>query len=181
MKNSAANKKPALSSSKRPRPDRASASEHADQGTAHEVWLYADGACSGNPGPGGWGTILVQAGNGRRLEMSGSEAQTTNNRMEMTAVLEGLRRLRSPSRVHVVTDSRYLVDGMKSWVHTWQRNGWKTASKDPVKNRELWEELLRLSREHTVDFSWIRGHAGHAENERCDALAVAAYRKYQKP
>lgn len=141
-----------------------------------EVTLYADGACTGNPGPGGWGAILISTGTGRRIEMSGSDPDTTNNRMEMTAVIEGLRRLKRPCRVHIVTDSKYLVDGMKSWIHSWRRNGWKTADRKPVRNRELWEELIRLSDTHEADFQWIRGHAGHEENERCDKMAVDAYK-----
>ncbi len=151
----------------------------ADGGTAEaaEVALYADGACTGNPGPGGWGTILISRDSGRRVELSGSDPDTTNNRMEMIAVIEGLRRLKRPCRVRVVTDSRYVVDGMKSWIHSWRRNGWKTADRKPVKNRELWEELSRLSGIHRMQFEWIRGHAGHEENERCDQLAVNAYRK----
>lgn len=139
-----------------------------------EVVLYADGACRGNPGPGGWGVILVDVGTGRRREASGGSPETTNNRMELTAVLEGLRLLKRPARVRVVTDSRYVADGLSKWVHAWKRNGWRTADRSPVKNRELWEELLRLTEEHEVEFTWIRGHAGHAENERCDELAVAA-------
>jgi ribonuclease HI len=140
------------------------------------VILYADGACSGNPGPGGWAAILVNPHTGRFLELSGAEPDTTNNRMEMRAVLEGLLHLRSSSSVRVVTDSRYLVEGMKSWVHNWIRNGWRTSDRKPVKNQDLWEELLRLSRTHSLQFEWIAGHAGHKENERCDHLAVAAYR-----
>jgi ribonuclease HI len=140
-----------------------------------EVTLYTDGACSGNPGPGGWGASLLSSGSGRRLEISGAEAQTTNNRMELTGVIEGLRRLKRPSRVRVVTDSRYIVDGMKGWIHTWQKNGWRTADKKPVKNRELWEELIQFTHRHDLRFEWIRGHQGHRENERCDRMAVEAY------
>jgi ribonuclease HI len=146
-----------------------------------EVVLYADGACSGNPGPGGWCAILYNPTSGRKLELSGGEPETTNNRMEMTAVVEGLLHLKKPSRVRVVTDSRYVVDGMKGWVHNWMRNGWRTSDRKPVKNREIWEELLRLSRIHALAFEWIEGHAGHPENERCDALAVEAYRRFLAP
>ncbi len=141
------------------------------------VILYADGACSGNPGPGGWCAILEDPVTGRTFELTGADPQTTNNRMELTAVLEGLRRLKAPSRVRVVTDSRYIVDGMKSWIRTWVANGWRTSDRKPVKNRELWEELLRLSKLHEVRFEWTAGHSGHPENERCDQLAVEAYRK----
>jgi ribonuclease HI len=145
-----------------------------------EVVLYADGACSGNPGPGGWAAILYQPATGRKLEISDGEAETTNNRMEMTAVVEGLLRLKGPSRVRIVSDSQYVINGLKNWVHGWQRNGWKTSDRKPVKNRELWEELLRLSRIHRLEFEWTEGHSGHPENERCDQLAVAAYQKYLK-
>ena len=143
------------------------------------VLLYSDGACSGNPGPGGWGAILVDPGSGQRLEISGSDPQTTNNRMEMIAIIEGLRRLKRESRVRIVTDSRYVVDGMKSWIHSWRRNGWRTADKKPVKNQDLWQELSALESRHDLIFEWIRGHQGHAENERCDQMAVEAYRKLQ--
>jgi ribonuclease HI len=139
-----------------------------------DVTLYSDGACSGNPGPGGWAAILVCQQSGKRLEISGADLDTTNNRMEMTGVIEALKRLKSKSRVRVVTDSRYVVDGMKSWIHSWRRNGWRTADKKPVKNQDLWELLSDLEREHEISFEWIRGHEGHAENERCDAMARAA-------
>ena len=138
------------------------------------VTLFADGACSGNPGPGGWGAILVSPASGKRLEISGADLDTTNNRMEMIGIIEGLRRLKGKSRVRVVTDSRYVVDGMKSWIHAWRRNGWLTSDKKPVKNRDLWERLSDLGREHETAFEWVRGHEGHAENERCDAMARAA-------
>jgi ribonuclease HI len=156
---------------------RGGASGKPDAGRAPEVVLYADGACTGNPGPGGWGAILADPSTGRERELSGSDPATTNNRMELTAVLEGLRALEHPSRVRVVTDSRYVVDGMTSWAERWQRNGWRTADRKPVKNRELWEDLLRLARVHELRFEWVQGHAGHPENERCDQLAVEAYRK----
>jgi ribonuclease HI len=144
------------------------------------VELYTDGACTGNPGPGGWGAVLVNPSTGQRLELSGSDPATTNNRMEMMAVIEGLRRLKRPTKVRVLTDSRYVVDGMTSWIHSWRRNGWQTSGKKPVKNRELWEELIRLSEQHDLAFEWIQGHSGHPENERCDELAVQAYGKYLK-
>lgn len=143
-----------------------------------EAHLYTDGACSGNPGPGGWAAILVDPRTRRRLEITGSEPSTTNNRMEMTAVIEGLARLKKRTRVHVFTDSRYVVQGMTSWVHGWRRNGWKTSGKKPVKNQDLWEELLLLASDHEVTFKWVEGHAGHPENERADALAVDAYQAY---
>jgi len=145
-----------------------------------EVRLYADGACSGNPGPGGWATVLLDDRSGERRELSGSDPETTNNRMEMRAVIEGLGLLSGPTRVRVTTDSRYVVDGMREWMPRWIRNGWRTADRKPVKNQELWQELARLDKLHQVEFEWIRGHAGHPENERCDELAVAAYRKLMR-
>lgn len=140
-----------------------------------EVVIYADGACSGNPGPGGWGAILISPATGKRIEISGAEPETTNNRMEMTAVLEALGRLKRKSRVRIITDSRYIVDGMNGWIHAWRRNGWKTANRKPVKNRELWEALSAFETRHDLTLEWIRGHQGHPENERCDRMAVEAY------
>ena len=142
--------------------------------TLPAVAIFADGACSGNPGPGGWGAILVFPAGRKRLEISGADLDTTNNRMEMMGVVEGLRRLKVKSRVRVVTDSRYVIDGMKSWIHTWRRNGWKTSDRTPVKKRDLWELLSELSGKHEAIFEWVPGHKGHAENERCDAMARAA-------
>ncbi|MEL6498529.1 MAG: ribonuclease HI [Planctomycetota bacterium] len=138
------------------------------------VELYTDGACSGNPGPGGWGLILRHPASGKEIERSGAEADTTNNRMELTAVIEGLKLLTRPSRVLLVSDSMYVLDGLESWIAGWKRRGWKTAAKKPVKNEALWRELDELRDKHEVTMRWIRGHAGHAENERADALAVAA-------
>ena len=137
-----------------------------------EVKVFTDGACSGNPGPGGWGAIIDE--DGRRREMSGAEHHTTNNRMELTAVIRALGSLSEPSRVHVVTDSQYVALGMTRWIHGWQRKDWKTASGGAVKNRDLWQELLELSRKHELTWEWIRGHEGHPENERADALAREA-------
>ena len=139
-----------------------------------DVYLYTDGACSGNPGPGGWGAILQCEGKTR--ELSGGEEMTTNNRMELTAVIEGLKVLRYPCRVKVVSDSRYICDAInQNWLPAWIKRGWKKADKTPVLNIDLWEELLKLLDVHTVTFQWIKGHAGHPENERCDQLAVAQY------
>ncbi len=138
------------------------------------VHLYADGACSGNPGPGGWGYVLEHPLTGKSIEASGGEPETTNNRMEIRAVIEGLHRLRQPSRVVVTTDSRYIVDGMSSWMAGWIRNGWRTAEKKPVKNQDLWRELRELSEKHELSFDWVRGHTGHPQNERCDRLATEA-------
>ncbi len=133
------------------------------------VHIFSDGACSGNPGPGGWGAILRYRGSEK--EISGFERQTTNNRMEMMAVIEALRMLKEPCSVRVHTDSRYLRDGITLWIHGWKRNGWKTKGRQPVKNRELWELLDDLSQKHQVEWVWVEGHAGHPENERCDELA----------
>jgi ribonuclease HI len=140
------------------------------------VLVYADGACSGNPGPGGWAAILVHPASRRRREISGAEAHTTNNRMELTAVIRALALLRRPARVEVYSDSRYVVQGMTEWIHDWVRRGWRTAAKKPVLNEDLWRELSRLvDSQDEVRFHWVPGHAGHSENERCDALAVKAY------
>ena len=136
------------------------------------VEIYCDGARSGNPGPGGYGAILRY--NGREKEISGAEGHTTNNRMEMTAAIEAFRSLTRPCRVRVTTDSQYLVKGITEWIHAWQRKGWQNSKKEPVLNRDLWEELLRLTGQHTITWHWVRGHAGHAENERCDCLAREA-------
>lgn len=142
---------------------------------ADEVHIFADGACSGNPGPGGWGAILKCPGLGVEKELSGGEKATTNNRMELTGVIEALRALKRPCRVTVTTDSRYVADAFRArWIEKWQRNGWRTAGKQPVKNEDLWRALLDAMRMHQVSWKWIRGHAGHAENERADQLAVAA-------
>ena len=133
------------------------------------VEIYADGACKGNPGPGGWG-VLLRAG-GREKEMHGGEAQTTNNRMELTAVIEGLLALKEPSEVRVYTDSQYVQKGISEWIHNWKRRGWRTADKKPVKNEDLWRRLDEVAGRHRVQWFWVKGHAGHPENERADALA----------
>jgi len=136
------------------------------------VEIFCDGACSGNPGPGGYAAILRY--NGREKEISGSEGHTTNNRMELTAAIEAFRSLTRPCRVAITTDSQYLVKGITEWIHGWQRKGWQNSKKEPVLNRDLWEELLRLTAQHSITWHWVRGHAGHAENERCDSLAREA-------
>ena len=133
------------------------------------VEIYADGACKGNPGPGGWGVILLF--NENRKELYGGAAATTNNRMELTAVIEGLRALKGRSRVRVYTDSQYVQKGISEWIHAWKRRGWRTADKKPVKNVDLWMQLDDAAREHKVEWRWVKGHAGHPENERADALA----------
>ena len=142
------------------------------------VELFTDGACSGNPGPGGYGAILRYKG--VEKEISGGSADTTNNRMELTAVIEGLRMLKEPCHVILTTDSRYVADGLsKGWAESWQKNGWRKADKKPAASPELWEELLRLYKIHDIEIKWVKGHEGHPENERCDALAVAETKKFQ--
>ena len=136
------------------------------------VELFVDGACSGNPGPGGWGAILRWRGHEK--ELSGGEPETTNNRMELMAAIAGLNALTRAARVHVTTDSTYVRDGITKWVAQWKRRGWKTADKKPVKNVDLWQALDEAAARHHVDWHWVRGHTGHAENERADALARAA-------
>ena len=137
--------------------------------SAAEVEIFTDGACSGNPGPGGWGAILRAGGTER--ELYGGEPQTTNNRMELTAVIRALEALKRPVRVCVWTDSQYVQKGISEWIGGWKARGWKTAAKAPVKNVDLWQELDRLAALHDVDWRWVKGHAGHPENERADALA----------
>jgi ribonuclease HI len=139
--------------------------------------LYADGACSGNPGPGGWGAIL-RTPDGEEIELSGGEAQTTNNRMELTSVIEGLRRIPESSTVRLVSDSEYVVKGLKEWLDGWIARGWRKSDKSPVMNRDLWEALARLRDGRTIRAEWIRGHNGHHFNERCDRLAVAAIKRF---
>lgn len=140
-----------------------------------DVDIFTDGACSGNPGPGGWGAILRSGPHEK--ELSGGEKSTTNNRMEMLAVITALKALKGPSRVALYTDSRYVLDGATKWMHNWKRNGWKTANKKPVKNDELWRELDTAARPHEINWHWVKGHDGHPENERCDALARGAVPK----
>ncbi len=143
--------------------------------TMDEVLLFADGACSGNPGPGGWGVVLRCPARSLEKRLSGAERNTTNNRMELTAVIEGLKSLKKPCAVTVTTDSRYVVDAFqKKWLANWRKNGWRTASRQPVKNEDLWRALVEAARAHDVRWQWIRGHAGHPENELADSLAVAA-------
>lgn len=140
--------------------------------------LFTDGACSGNPGPGGWGAVLRYGA--RERELSGGAAETTNNRMELTAAIEALNALKEPCNVHIHTDSAYVRDGITGWIHGWKRNGWKTAAKKPVKNADLWQALDEARSRHQVEWHWIKGHAGHPENERADALARAALEPFRK-
>ena len=143
------------------------------------VEIFTDGACSGNPGPGGWGAILRYGSHER--ELSGGEASTTNNRMELTAVIKALNALKEPCRVSLTTDSKYVCDGMTlGWARQWRKNGWKKADKKPAQNIELWEELLMLDDYHEITFNWVRGHNGHMENERCDKLATDYYKQFKE-
>ena len=144
-----------------------------------DLFAYTDGACSGNPGPGGWGAVLEAVEDGavvRRRELSGGEPRTTNNRMELMAAIMALEALDRPSEITLVTDSSYLKDGITAWIHAWKRNGWKTAAKKPVKNAELWQRLDAARTRHRVSWDWVKGHAGHPQNERADALARAEIR-----
>ncbi len=139
-----------------------------------KLFAYTDGACSGNPGPGGWG-VLMFAKDGDTIlksrDLSGGAAETTNNKMELTAAIMALETLERPSEITIVTDSSYVKDGITTWIHGWKKNGWKTAAKKPVKNEELWKRLDAATTRHTVTWEWIKGHAGHVENERADELA----------
>ncbi|WP_185802661.1 ribonuclease HI [Pontivivens nitratireducens] len=147
-----------------------------------EFFAYTDGACSGNPGPGGWG-VLMQAKQGDKVvkerELSGGDAQTTNNRMELMAAISALETLGRPTEVTIVTDSSYVKDGLTKWIHGWKRNGWKTAAKKPVKNEELWKRLDAAQQRHQVSWEWVKGHAGHPENERADELARAGMEPFK--
>lgn len=134
-----------------------------------QINLYSDGSSLGNPGPGGWGTILEY--NGHIKEFSGGNPMTTNNQMELQGVIEGLKRLKEPCKVHIISDSKYVVQAINEWLVGWVRNGFKTAAKKPVKNIELWQEYIEVSKPHTITAEWVKGHAGHEENERCDILA----------
>lgn len=142
------------------------------------VELFTDGACKGNPGPGGWAALLRLGPHEK--EIAGGELDTTNNRMEMTAVIRGLEALVEPCEVAIYTDSTYVIDGMTKWIDGWRKRGWKNAAKQPVKNRELWEELEAAASRHRVEWTWVRGHDGHVENERVDALACAEAEKFAR-
>ena len=139
-----------------------------------EVTLYTDGACSGNPGPGGWGAILIYKD--YKKEMSGGDKETTNNKMELTAAIEGLKALKEPCRVKLYSDSKYLIDGItKDWARSWRAKGWKKSDGKPALNVDLWEQILELDEYHEIEYIWVKGHAGNPYNERCDRLAVAYY------
>ena len=140
----------------------------------HIVYIYTDGACKGNPGPGGWGAVLKYGNNVK--EIKGSAKDTTNNIMELTAVIEALRSLTRPCDIIITTDSNYVKDGITEWIHQWKKKGWKTAGKQPVKNKELWKKLEAETLQHKIKWEWVKGHSGHPENERADELAnIAAY------
>ena len=142
------------------------------------VEIFCDGACSGNPGVGGWGCVLRYGGHEK--ELAGAAGDTTNNRMEMTAAITALESLKRPCRVRLTTDSQYLVKGMNEWLPGWIRRGWVNSKKEPVLNRDLWERLVDLSQVHRIEWLWVRGHAGHPENERCDELARKAIEEFKK-
>ena len=147
-----------------------------------ELVAYTDGACSGNPGPGGWGALLIARDGDTVLkerELNGGEAETTNNRMELLAAIEALEALARPSALTVVTDSAYVKNGVTSWIHGWKRNGWRTSSKKPVKNEDLWRRLDEAQARHDVTWEWVKGHAGHPENERADELARAGMKPFK--
>ena len=167
-----------MSKPRDPSPDKGG-NEPGEEQTASGVLveIFCDGACSGNPGAGGFGSILRCGGHEK--EISGSSGETTNNRMEMTAAITALESLKRPCRVKLTTDSQYLVKGMTEWLHGWIRKNWVNSKKDPVLNRDLWERLLALSKVHHIQWAWVRGHAGHPENERCDELARKAIEEFR--
>ncbi|MBO6738396.1 MAG: ribonuclease HI [Phycisphaerales bacterium] len=148
------------------------------QGDAPAVELFTDGACSGNPGPGGWAFLLRHPRSGKAVERSGGERETTNNRMELMAVIEGLSALTRRSVVELYSDSQYVLKGLNEWMPGWKKKGWRTASKQPVKNVDLWKQLDELKNGHEIRFHWVKGHAGHPENERVDELAVIERDRY---
>ena len=155
---------------------------HSADAEPAEVQLFADGACSGNPGPGGWAFVLRHLPSGKELEQSGADRETTNNRMEMTAVIRGLETLRRPARVELLTDSTYVGKGLTEWLPKWKANGWRRREGGqfkPIKNEDLWRQLDELLGTHQVRFTHVRGHSGHLENDRCDTLAVAAYQQFR--
>lgn len=148
-----------------------------------ELFAYTDGACSGNPGPGGWGTLML-ARDGDQVvktrELKGGEADTTNNRMELLAAITALETLDKPTQITIITDSTYVKNGVTTWVHNWKRNGWRTANKKPVKNEDLWRRIDAENARHDVTWEWVKGHAGHPENERADELARAGMEPFKK-
>lgn len=145
--------------------------------TSMTVDIYTDGACSGNPGPGGWGALMLC--NGEEKELCGGEVETTNNRMEMLAAVQAFQALKKPTKVRLHTDSTYLKDGITKWINNWKRNGWRTAAKKPVKNADLWQLLEEVMKPHDVEWHWVKGHSGHPENERADELARQGMAPYK--
>ncbi|MBO9499340.1 MAG: ribonuclease HI [Novosphingobium sp.] len=143
-----------------------------------KVQIFTDGACKGNPGPGGWGALLRKGTTEK--ELSGGDPATTNNRMEMLAVIRALQALTRPCEIELYSDSKYVIDGITKWVFGWQKRGWKNAAKQPVANEDLWREMIEAARPHSISWNWVKGHAGHAENERADRLACAAAEKAAK-
>jgi len=141
------------------------------------IKIYSDGACSGNPGPGGWGAVIIDGET--KTELSGGESNTTNNRMEMTAVIEALKVMEEKKDIVVTTDSNYVKNGITQWIHGWLKNNWQTAAKKPVKNQDLWKELWELSNLYNIKWEWVKGHSGHPENERCDKLATDQAKKFR--
>lgn len=148
--------------------------------TLRSVDLFTDGACAGNPGPGGWAYLLRDLTDGTERTGAGGEPRTTNNRMELLSVIEGLRSLPAPARVRLVSDSEYVVKGLRDWIDGWKKRGWRKADRSPVLNQDLWEELDRLRAIHRLSPEWIRGHRGHAENEACDRMAVAQIKRFRQ-
>jgi ribonuclease HI len=146
-------------------------------GSVLQVEIFTDGACSGNPGPGGWGALLRYGSSEK--ELSGGEAETTNNRMELAAAINALNALTRPCKIELYTDSVYVRDGITKWLQNWQRNGWRTAAKKPVKNADLWQALSEVVKTHDIDWHWVKGHAGHPENERADELARSGMAPYK--
>ena len=144
----------------------------SDEAPSTLVEVFTDGACKGNPGPGGWGAVLRF--NGHEKELSGGDPRTTTNRMELTAAIQALAVVTRPCGVKLSTDSKYVMDGLTRWIHGWRKNGWRTADKKPVKNVELWQALFELTQKHRIEWEWVKGHAGHPENERADKLASDA-------
>ena len=143
-----------------------------------KIYIYTDGACRGNPGPGGWGALIIE--DGKEIEISGGQKKSTNNKMELTAVIEALKTIKKKSSLVITTDSEYVKKGITQWIKKWVVNNWQTVTKKPVKNQEYWKELLALTKKHDIEWKWVRGHAGHPENERCDELARNEIKKLFK-
>ena len=145
--------------------------------TSRKIELFTDGACKGNPGLGGWGVLINNSNN--FIELKGTQQQTTNNRMELIAVIEGLKSIKENENIEITTDSMYVKNGINEWINNWKRNGWKTAAKKPVKNKDLWQELDELVQNYSINWKWVKGHSGHPGNERADQLANEAIEEFQ--